>query len=580
MTKASAATTSPLASTPIACSGPRAVLGTLLVRFVVPLWLLAGASFKLSERNPNLLPLPVRDVVSWLHERVGASLGMNNVEFLLFSMRAMIGVELMLVGVMFFVPKLARTAAVLILSLFCVVLLAELWGTVNSRAFADKGVSVLLKPCGCFGAWSPPSIVTFAIDAVLLLGVAICRPGPKGSSAPAWPLAGVAALGSVVVGTAVAFGAPEKTMPASTGDAEPPTTAKATADDPKGAAHRAANGTAAAHGAPQPPAATAWPAAPEKLERTYFVVEKKLLGQRLDSVPLALQISRPMPESINSGRWHLIFYRKDCDHCLDVMNRFFAGDLPAPTLAIEVPDSTGRPLPMPCKKCEQHALPKGPDYVVGTPLLLTVQDGVIVGVSKDVDKPGAIEAVLGAGKPGAKQVDGALVLESSAAGPAAVDAPRAPTNVAAPAKPFPPVPAKLEAYYAPEFEKWPGKRFDEQVFAQLTARPLALDPNVGDVCVVYYRADCEHCEQLFVDHFSKTLPCPTLAIAIPDTDPANAFDMPCKECKLSTVPQGPIYVVETPVILVLKDGVVQSILSGQAAEDVTAVEAMLPKKAK
>lgn len=99
--------------------------------------------------------------------------------------------------------------------------------------------------------------------------------------------------------------------------------------------------------------------------------------------------------------------------------------------------------------------------------------------------------------------------------------------------------------------------------------------NSGKVVVVYYRADCEHCHTLLADHFSTTLPAPTIAIAIPDTDPASALDMPCSECKLSTLPEGPTYVVETPVLIVLEDGVVKGVIAGAQAEDPVAVEKLL-----
>jgi len=539
-----------------------------LTRFIVPVWLLAGAIFKLIERNPKLLPAPVRTTVDLLNDAIAPALGMNLVQFLLFSMRSMIAVELVLVGVMFFVPKLARTAAIMILSLFCVILLAEIWGITQSRDFAKKGIAALLEPCGCFGVWSPPSIMTFAIDATMLLGVILCRPGLKGRTVPGWPISGIAGVASLVVGTGLAFGMPDRTLPASPSPANNNSPVAAPIDD------KTPPATPPVTGAPSAQAATPWPAAPAKLDRTYYIVEKKALGQRLDSLPLALQINRPLPEKINSGRWHLVFYRKDCDHCFEVMNKHFSGKLATPTLAIEIPDSKGKTYPMPCKECEQHTLPKGPDYVVGAPLLMTVIDGVIVGISKDVDKPGAIEAVLSA-EPGGAAVDGALIMPKVAVPTPGATA----TPAAAASKPFPAMPATIEAYYAPEFEKWKGKRFDEQPIAALLARPLPFDPNVGTVCVVYYRADCDHCQDLFADHFSRGNPCPTIAVSIPDTDPSAALDMPCAECKVNVLPQGPIYVIQTPVLVLLKDGVVQGVLIGEEVGDPTAVEALLPKAA-
>ena len=47
-------------------ASPTALAGTLLVRVIVPLWLIAGGAVKLWERNPQLLPKPVTDVTDWI----------------------------------------------------------------------------------------------------------------------------------------------------------------------------------------------------------------------------------------------------------------------------------------------------------------------------------------------------------------------------------------------------------------------------------------------------------------------------------------------------------------------------------
>jgi hypothetical protein len=539
------------------CCAWKGVIGTALVRFVVPAWLLAGALFKLFSLDPRLLPKPVFELVKSVANGIGADFG----PFLMLSYRSMVGVELILVGVMLLVPKLARSAAIFILSVFVVVLLAEMWGIYQGRDFAQKGFSAFLEPCGCFGSASPPALLTFLIDAALLAGVIIFRPGRLGRTMPGYPVSAIALVASIVVGTGLAFGKQQKAieLPADFGHDI------AIADEP---AAPAAEPTLVVD------EVRPWPPAPAKLKPTYFINEKRALGQRLDAQDVALIISRPLPEDINRGRWHLVFYRKDCDHCFEILNKHFSGTLPAPTLAVEIPDSKGRPYPMPCKECRQHTLAKGPDYVLPAPLVMTVMDGVIVGISKDVDKPGAVEAVLAAGLPGAKAVDGALILETAVAPPATAPA-TAPPAPAAAAPSFPAPPSRLEAFYAPEFEKWVGQRFDAQPFALLMRRPLPIDPNRGSVCIVYYREDCEHCHQLLQDHFANELPMPTIAVAIPDSDPRNALEMPCERCARATLVQGPTYVVETPVLIVLKEGIVQCVLVGRGVDDPAAVDACL-----
>ncbi len=580
-------TTNTMASSPAALAATTrgtsdgSILGSLVCRVLVPVWVAAGAAFKLGSLNPNVLPKPVMESVKEMADLFGVSFG----TFLPLAFRSMIAVELICVGFMLFAPRLARLVAASLLLLFIAILVVDITWVIRSSSFASKGMRALLEPCGCFGAWSPPSIVTFAIDAVLLAGVCMFKQGPIARATPKWPVSGIATVASIVVGTGLAFGVPDKKITAPSPEAGANGTQEPVIEPaPPGDAPPSPPPAQQPTPPPAPPAAeaqaTPWPAAPAKLEKTYWIAEKKAVGQRLDSLPTALQISRPMPEKINQGRWHLIFYRKDCDHCFEVMNKHFAGDLPAPMLAIEVPDSKNKPFPMPCKKCEQHTLPKGPDYVINTPLIITVQDGVIMGITKDVDKPNVIETVLNAGKPGVKEVPGSYIKEVPAEGeakPAPNPDPKAGPSAAS-AKPFPPMPSSLEAYYAPEFEKWNGQRFDAQPFALLIQRPIPFDLNSGTAIVVFYRADCEHCEKLLSDHFAGKLKAPTLAVGIPDTDAASAFDMPCKECKITSLVAGPTYVVETPVIVVLKDGVVQCTVVGAAgAEDPRVVEACLPK---
>ncbi len=90
----------------------------------------------------------------------------------------------------------------------------------------------------------------------------------------------------------------------------------------------------------------------------------------------------PLPPGFEEGTWYVMFYRKDCDHCHDLMTRFFTGTLPIRTVAIAVPEPEGFPDPfddlgMPCTECVQRELPVGPNYVMSTPVLVRVEDGIV-----------------------------------------------------------------------------------------------------------------------------------------------------------------------------------------------------------
>ncbi|MHC4247055.1 MAG: hypothetical protein ACYSUU_09665, partial [Planctomycetota bacterium] len=167
------------------------IIGTLLVRILIPLWVLAGASVKLYTLNPKLLPEPVLLVV-----RDSARLfEVTDLNWWLgFSLRSMIGVEIMLALVMFASPRLARFAASFILTVFLAVLVATM-----AMAANRDGISAIWSgSCGCFGSVSPPPLGMFAIDALLLLGVIFLRPIREAATP--------ARLGSVLAAAAIGFG--------------------------------------------------------------------------------------------------------------------------------------------------------------------------------------------------------------------------------------------------------------------------------------------------------------------------------------------------------------------------------------
>lgn len=548
----------------------RTRIGTLLVRGIVPAWLVAGALFKLSDLNPNVLPPPVREAVFWVQDWVPVERG----EWLLTSMRLMIAVELVLVGVMLLVPKLARSAAIFILAVFCTVLLFELADEVRGSAFQKNGFAALLKPCGCFGAWSPPTIVTFMIDLVLLVGCIACPQSARARAVPSSSGALAALLASLVIGPAVAFARPgkviEPTPPAPDG-----VDVATVPNDP--APPDAGTNGGAGNAATPPTAGSAkpWPAYPAKLAPNYYIAEKKAIGTAFDAQPLAALLAKSVPADFRTGRRTVIFYRSTCDHCFELMNSHFAGDLATPTYSIQVPDNAGgKQHPNPCKACVNWELPSGPDYIIQTPLVMTIVDGTIAAICKDAEKPGALEATLKAWSAGHEKdaaVDGMLLAPMpQATGDGSAAPPAKPAS-----KPFPPMP-KLESVYAPETSTWQGKRLDELDLPLIINRPIPIDITTGDVIVMFYRADCEHCESVILEHFSGDLPCPTLLVAIPDAD-GEPFQNPCTECKKTSLPKGPTYVVETPILVVAKDGVVQHVFAGQETESIDEVKAALPK---
>jgi hypothetical protein len=495
--------------------GFRGIVGTLACRLAVPVWLLAGALFKLVERNPSLLPPPVLDAVRWA---AGAGNASDLGAFLNVAMRFLIGTEIVLVGFMFFVPRLARLVAASTMALFVLILVLTIAPGVTAEAIRTKGLLATLSgSCGCFGSSGPPAGAMLLIDAFLLLVVVTCRPNAFGRTRPGGRFPLGAAAASLVVGYGLAFGVPGKTITIEGGGQPEAVGAQPVADD------------------------GGFPATPPPPEKLYFPNFSKWMGQRLADQKILQQLSRPLPEGFPKGRVSLVFYRATCDHCFEMMNTHFSGELPHPVLAVAIPEDpgSGKPYPMPCGKCARHALPKGPEYVVQTPAIVTAEDGVVVAVCTDTDRPGAVEEALLIAKP-----------------------PPPPAPPVPAGRPFPPMPSTAEAFYIPEFEKWVGQRIDEQAIALLIRRPLPIDLNAGKKILFLYRADCEHCHEVLIGHFTGELPAPTLAVAVPDTDPANALELPETDCSFTELVSGPQYVVQTPVVAVIEDGVVTCVFTG------------------
>ena len=119
------------------------------------------------------------------------------------------------------------------------------------------------------------------------------------------------------------------------------------------------------------------------------------VGKPLRSQPLAALIQQPLPTNLEQGRWIVMFYRKDCDHCHEVLEKYFMVKLPAPTLLISIPDTNpASELPNPCTECVDTSFIKGPEYVVGTPILMSIENGIVKRVCIDSENRESLEATL------------------------------------------------------------------------------------------------------------------------------------------------------------------------------------------
>jgi len=71
------------------------------------------------------------------------------------------------------------------------------------------------------------------------------------------------------------------------------------------------------------------------------------------------------------------------------------------------------------------------------------------------------------------------------------------------------------------------------------------------------------------------VPLPTLLVAVPDADPSASLPNPCSECQVRTLPKGPDWIIGTPVLVSIEDGVVKGQVGGTDAEDPDKVQALI-----
>ncbi|RPG13480.1 MAG: hypothetical protein CBB69_013385 [Phycisphaera sp. TMED9] len=139
----------------------------------------------------------------------------------------------------------------------------------------------------------------------------------------------------------------------------------------------------------------AWGEMPTQVNPFYFTDFDQWVGKPLADQELARLINRPIPEALKTGRGFVMFFRSDCEHCHHMLEQWFTESVPAPTVAVLVDDTDpANAMPFPSTIVERKALPRGPDYVIQTPALFAVKDGVVTGFASDPDDVASVEACI------------------------------------------------------------------------------------------------------------------------------------------------------------------------------------------
>lgn len=332
-------------------------IGIVLTRIVVPCWVLAGVIFKLAEATPTNLPPTILQVGL-------KGLGMD-AHWLLATLLAL---ELFAVAVMFFLSRWARPMAVFMLVAFCLILLAEVFqGNVTS--------------CGCFGTLPIPPWVMLIIDGSLLAGVLLTWQRQERSDTSGYVLALAAAFFVLLTGFTYirVLGVKKDNQRVVVVE---PTVAPGGSEGPT-------QNDLGTTSNPDPNSASA----PEQGTNTvqlpsfYYINDTdEWVGKPLSSIDLFKYMTKK-PKDWNKGKRYLVFYRRTCDHCEELIYDHFYGEPHVPTTLVAFPEDTSGYATeglwdMPCDGCEMLELPVGPDWAIEPPLVIALNNGRIVCASE------------------------------------------------------------------------------------------------------------------------------------------------------------------------------------------------------
>jgi len=320
--------------------------GRFLTLWVIPLWVLSGALFKLLDGSPAGLP-------AVLVRTLGAA-GIN----LAFVLHFAVAVEIAAVGVIWLVRPLSRPVALAILGVFAPVLIGDLVVGASS--------------CGCFGSVKVHPAITLIIDGGLLLGVFFLGRRAESLRTQAVVPTGRSAVAMlwIVASFALAFGLPAHRTAADGGGGQVPTAGPS-------------------------PSPTQDPAVATAVPSYYLPDYGSWIGRRWSSLDIAKWV-KGAPADLDQGVRYVVLYRKDCEHCHLLFELYFADELPYPTTVVAVPDRAGFPTQglqeMPCTECSQAELPAGCDWFFKTPVVVKLVDGTVeCAVEENPEAPQCID---------------------------------------------------------------------------------------------------------------------------------------------------------------------------------------------
>jgi hypothetical protein len=112
------------------------------------------------------------------------------------------------------------------------------------------------------------------------------------------------------------------------------------------------------------------------------------VGQRVEETPIGASLPG-LAERTRGQTTFVVFYLPNCHACHSLFDQFFSSPRLEQVFTVEIPPADGvpqvdtgeEPEPIVCVGCEPLLLPTGPNYLVASPMVVKIEDGVVTCVS-------------------------------------------------------------------------------------------------------------------------------------------------------------------------------------------------------
>ena len=111
------------------------------------------------------------------------------------------------------------------------------------------------------------------------------------------------------------------------------------------------------------------------------------VGMSFAAAGVAMHVPLITPATLSGTKW-VVFYRPNCGRCHQVFDTYFAGPHDGTVVAVKVPYGPGEeqgpadsPEEVDCEGCERIQLPGGKRWIITTPTIAKVENGVITCVT-------------------------------------------------------------------------------------------------------------------------------------------------------------------------------------------------------